>query len=160
MKNAFALTNFNSFSNVQWRQPLGKGWKLNASAAISFNNDLINSQLQNQQNAVVNNTGIPVLDAQNFNLRVTNTMWQVRGVLEKKFGAINAVRFGGELWKHTDSNSTRVFSSRFGGITNETYVAGFAESDLYITNELAFRPGLRMERSDLLNKINIAPRAS
>ena len=87
MKNAFALTNFNSFSNVQWRQPLGKGWKLNASAAISFNNDLINSQLQNQQNAVVNNTGIPVLDAQNFNIRVTNTMWQVRGVLEKKFGA-------------------------------------------------------------------------
>lgn len=160
MKNAFALTNFNSFSNVQWRQPLGKGWKLNASAAISFNNDLINSQLQNQQNAVVNNTGIPVLDAQNFNIRVTNTMWQVRGVLEKKFGAINAVRFGGELWKHTDSNSTRVFSSRFGGITNETYVAAFAESDLYITNELAFRPGLRMERSDLLNKTNIAPRAS
>jgi len=58
-KNAFALTNFNSFSNVYWRQPLGKGWKLSASAAVSFNNDLINSQLQNQQNNRVTTTGIP-----------------------------------------------------------------------------------------------------
>lgn len=159
-KNAFALTNFNSFSNVYWRQPLGKGWKLSASAAVSFNNDLINSQLQNQQNNRVTTTGIPVLDQQNFDLRVTNTMWQLRGLVEKKFGAINTVRFGGEFWKFNDSNITRFNNDLFTGKVREEYVAAFAESDLYITNELAFRPGIRMERSELLNKTNIAPRVS
>lgn len=160
LKNAFALTNFNSFSNVYWRQPLGGGWKLTASAALSFNNDLINSQLQNQKNDLVTSTGISVLDAQNFDLRVTNTMWQVRGVVEKKIGAISAVRFGGEFWKFSDSNTTRFSGSSYTGKTHEEYIAAFAESDLYITNELAFRPGIRMERSELLNKTNIAPRVS
>lgn len=160
LKNAFALTNFNSFSNVFWRQPLGRGWKLIASAAISFNNDLINSQLQNQNNALVTSTGIAVLDAQNFDLRVTNTMWQVRGLVEKKIGAISAVRFGAEFWKFSDSNATRFSGSSYTGKTHEEYIAAFAESDVYITNELAFRPGIRMERSELLNKTNIAPRVS
>lgn len=160
LKNAFALTNFNSFSNVFWRQPLGRGWKLIASAAISFNNDLINSQLQNQKNALVTSTGIAVLDAQNFDLRVTNTMWQVRGLVEKKIGAISAVRFGAEFWKFSDSNATRFSGSSYTGKTHEEYIAAFAESDVYITNELAFRPGIRMERSELLNKTNIAPRVS
>jgi len=160
LKNAFALTNFNSFSNVFWRQPLGRGWKLIASAAISFNNDLINSQLQNQKNALVTSTGIAVLDAQNFDLRVTNTMCQVRGLVEKKIGAISAVRFGAEFWKFSDSNATRFSGSSYTGKTHEEYIAAFAESDVYITNELAFRPGIRMERSELLNKTNIAPRVS
>lgn len=160
LKNAFALTNFNSFSNVFWRQPLGRGWKLIASAAISFNNDLINSQLQNQMNALVTSTGIAVLDAQNFDLRFTNTMWQVRGLVEKKIGAISAVRFGAEFWKFSDSNATRFSGSSYTGKTHEEYIAAFAESDVYITNELAFRPGIRMERSELLNKTNIAPRVS
>lgn len=160
LKNAFALTNFNSFSNVFWRQPLGRGWKLTASAALSFNNDLINSQLQNQKNDLITSTGIAVLDAQNFDLRVTNTMWQVRGLVEKKIGAISAVRFGGEFWKFSDSNATRFRGSSYSGKTHEEYIAAFAESDLYITNELALRPGIRMERSELLNKTNIAPRVS
>ncbi|MEI9958070.1 MAG: hypothetical protein WDM90_17600 [Ferruginibacter sp.] len=39
-------------------------------------------------------------------------------------------------------------------------VAGFAESDIYITNALAAKLGVRTEHSQLLDKWNVAPRAS
>lgn len=39
-------------------------------------------------------------------------------------------------------------------------IAGFGESDIYITNSLAAKVGVRAEHSELLNKWNAAPRAS
>ncbi|QQS37756.1 MAG: TonB-dependent receptor [Ignavibacteriales bacterium] len=46
------------------------------------------------------------------------------------------------------------------GKLNEVYLAGFLESDIIITNDIALRLGVRGERSKLLDKINVAPRIS
>ena len=43
---------------------------------------------------------------------------------------------------------------------NENLSAVFAESDIYITNDIAGKIGVRGEYSSLLNKFNIAPRIS
>lgn len=160
LKNDFNLNNLNTFSNISWKQPLGKGWKLNTIASISLNKDEISSQIVNQQNNKVNGTGIGIIDNSSFSFNQRNTMWQLRSVLDKKFGAINAARFGAEVWKNMDTTLNKLNFGSFGGTLRETYYAAFVETDLYITNNLAFRPGIRIERSTLTNNNNIAPRAS
>ncbi len=46
------------------------------------------------------------------------------------------------------------------GSVNETYLAGYIESDIFITNDIAARIGLRTEHSKTINKSNLAPRVS
>lgn len=54
----------------------------------------------------------------------------------------------GDIYNQYDSKMT------------ENYTAGFAETDIFFTNDLAARIGLRAEHSTLLNKTNAAPRIS
>lgn len=42
----------------------------------------------------------------------------------------------------------------------ENYAAAFVESDIFITNDLAGRIGLRAENSEILGEVNLAPRVS
>jgi hypothetical protein len=46
------------------------------------------------------------------------------------------------------------------GTLNETYLAGYLEADVFFTNDLAARIGVRAEYSKLLQKTNLAPRLS
>jgi len=133
---------------------------MNIAASVSYNKDEIVTQVQNQQYQPVTATAIAAIDQTGFSLNAHQWMLQGRIVVDKRFGAINTIRFGAEVWNNSDSsrfqNSNGLFPSR----VNDFYKAGFAEADLYITNELAFRPGVRIEHSSLLNKMNIAPRAA
>lgn len=158
--NAFQLNNQNLFTNVSFRQFLGNGWKLNLAGSISYNKDHIVSQVQNQQYQIVPQTQIPVIDQTSFTTRATQWMFQLRAVAEKRFGSINTLRFGAEVWNNQDRNHFQNTTGVFPSLVKDRYTAAFAESDLYITNDLAFRPGLRIEYSSLLNKVNIAPRAA
>ncbi len=158
LKNAFSLKNRNFFTNISFRQFLGKGWKLNTVASISYNKDEIENQVQNQQNQKIPVVNIPVIDYASFNLTSRQWMIQARAVVDKRFGSINTIRFGAEVWNNADTSLYKNLAGSFHTKVTDFYTAVFAESDYYITNNLAFRPGIRIEHSSLLNKWNIAPR--
>jgi hypothetical protein len=160
LKNAFSLKNRNFFTNMSFRQFLGKGWKLNTVASVSYNKDNINTEVQNQQNERIPVVNIPVIDYTNFNLDARQWMVQARAVLDKRFGALNTIRFGAEVWNNADSAKYTNLAGTFPTKISDFYTAIYAESDLYLSNNVAFRPGIRIEHSGLLNRWNIAPRAA
>lgn len=160
LKNAFQLSNKNFFTNISYRQFLGNGWKLNTAVSVSYNQDRIVNEVQNQQNQKIPVVNISVIDYAQFNLTTRQWMVQARAVVDKRFGAINTLRFGAEVWNNQDTSRYRNLAGSFASKISDFYTAAFAESDLYITNNLAFRPGIRLEHSSLLNKWNIAPRAA
>lgn len=160
LKNAFNLRNENFFANLSFRQSLGKGWKLNTVVSLSYNRDRISSEVQDAQNKPVGTTGVPVIDFSSFNLWSRNWMAQARAVVDKRYGALNTFRFGAEVWNNRDTSFFRNAAGGFARPVSDVLTSGFAESDIYVTNNLAFRPGLRLEHSALLNRWNLAPRAA
>jgi hypothetical protein len=81
--------------------------------------------------------------------------------MEKSLGGLSAVRFGAE-YNHSNEKADydAVTAPVFTESVKEDLVAGFAETDIYLTNRLAAKVGGRIERSSLLNKVNLAPRIS
>jgi vitamin B12 transporter len=161
MKNAFTLQNINQYHNLSWKQPLQNRWKISAGISFSNNKDDIDNQLQD----VNNNKQIittPVFYAfKNFSLTTKGTYLQNRIMLEKKLNGLSAIRFGTELSNSREKSAYTLYDgTKFNETINETLAAGFAESDIYITNNLAAKLGVRTEHSALLDKWNIAPRAS
>ena len=155
LKDVFALTNSNWYNNVSWRETIGRGWKMNLGLSYSTNLDDINQQIVNQQNAKLT-TGYGYIDDKNFVLKSRNDLSQVRAVFEKRLIGISTVRIGSEYWygyqKTTFNNRTSTLTDHFKSV--------FGETDVYITNGLAAKVGVRYEHSSIINKGNIAPRLS
>ncbi|MCY7422634.1 MAG: TonB-dependent receptor [Chitinophagaceae bacterium] len=154
-KDAFALTNSNWYNNASWRETIGKGWKMNIGLSYSTNKDDINQHILNQSN-VKTATGNSTIDDKNFVLQSRNDLSQVRAVFEKRLFGISTVRVGSEYWygyqKTTFNNNTSILTDNFKSV--------FSETDVYITNGLAAKLGVRYEHSSIINKGNIAPRLS
>jgi hypothetical protein len=161
MKDAFTLNNFNQYHNVSWKQPLKNKWKLNAGVSYSTNKNDIDNELQNANN-VKQIITTPVFYAfKNFSLTTKGNFLQNRIVLDKKLSGLSAIRFGTEVSvSHEKSSYTLYDGTKYSQTVNENMAAVFAESDIYITNTLAAKLGMRTEHSELLNKWNVAPRAS
>lgn len=160
IKNMFGLVNSNFFMNVSWKQFLPKNWKLYTVASISYDDNAIQSEVQNSNNEAIGYTGISQFDNGTFKINSFNTMYQLRSTLEKKLSGLNALRFGGEIWHNRDKSNYNFPFFSFDRSIWENYSAGFVEADIFLSNKLAFRPGLRYEYSQLTAKSNIAPRAS
>ena len=94
--------------------------------------------------------------SKNFNLKNRQDLSQVKLVLKKKLGGISTLRFGGEFWYNYNST---LFNDTL-HILKGNYQAAFAESDIYISNDLVAQVGARFERSSIINKLNFAPRIS
>jgi hypothetical protein len=156
MKDAFSLTNHNWYNNLSWRENLGDGWKMNLGTSFSTNLDNISSQLQNQQNQVVQLPEAPWYYAKNFTLNSLQDLTQFKAVFEKKLGGISTIRFGGEDWYAYNRYVYNDTTTKL--IDNLT--ALFAEGDVHFSNELAAQVGLRFENSSIINKSDIAPRVS
>jgi len=157
LKNAFDLKNNNWYNNLSWREYLGKGWKMNLGGGYSTNKDNIVLQVQdagNQQKTFDN--AVYWMQSKNAVLVNRQDLAQVKMVFEKKLGAISSIRFGGE-YQHA-YNSTLYNDTLHKLIDN--YTAGFVESDIFITNELAAKIGLRGEYSAVIRKTDLAPRVS
>jgi hypothetical protein len=161
LKDAFTLQNVNQYHNLSWKQPLKNKWKLGAGISFSNNTDDIDNELQNSNN-VKQNIVTPVFYAfKNFALTATGNYLQSRLVLDKKLSGLSAIRFGTELSNSNEKSAYTLYNgTSFNETIKETIVAGFAESDIYLTNSLAAKLGIRTEHSQLLNKWNLAPRAS
>lgn len=155
LKDAFSLTNYNWYNNLSWRENLGNGWKMNLGLGYSSDHNDINQNIQNQQNQNVV-TGLPYIDSKNFVLENKSDLSQIKLVFDKRISGISVIRFGSEYMY-------AYYKSNYNGqniLLKDNFIASFAEADLYITNALALKTGLRVEQSSILNKLNLAPRIS
>ncbi len=161
MKNAFTLQNINQYHNISWKQAIGNGWKINAGLSYTNNKDAIENEFQNAGNVKQNITTSPLYAFKNFSISTKNDYLQNRIVLEKKLKGLSAVRFGTEFTYSNEKSSYTLYDgTKFNESIKETMAAGFGESDIYLTNSLAAKIGVRAEHSALLDRWNIAPRAS
>lgn len=160
MKNAFGLKNFNMYHNLSWRENIGHGWKINAGASYSTNKDKITSELQDENDKQVNINN-PSDAYKNFNLVNKGQYANAKVIFEKRLGGLSAIRFGGEY----NSSDEKMTYTQFDGTQypqsiKENILSGFAETDIYLTNNLAAKLGARTEHSQLLDQWDIAPRLS
>jgi vitamin B12 transporter len=154
----FGIANTNHYHNLSWKESLSKKWKINMGVSYSNNNDDINSTMQdiNKNDIVLGN-----LEGKKFKLDSKGNYFNAKTVLEKKIKGLNAIRFGAEYNYSNDKTIYTAYDNQQypGGLT-EHIKSLFAEGDVYATNDLAVKGGIRFEHSSLLNKTNIAPRFS
>ncbi len=155
LKNAFGVTNSNWYNNISWKEFLGNGWRINVAGSYSTNKDHLSQEIQNQNNTKTT-TGLSYIDNNNFLIDQTSNVSQLKTVFEKKLGGISYLRFGGEFWHSYLKSKYNDFSTTL----NDDLFAGFAESDIYISNSFVAKVGARVEHSSIINKWNLAPRLS
>lgn len=161
MKNAFRLNNLNMYHNLSWREKIGNKLKLTTGFSYSTNKDAISNEFENQNNqkqSIIN----PVFFAfKNFNVVTHGNYVNAKVVIEKKLKGLSAVRFGSEYNYSNDKTDFTLYNgNKFRDAVKENLLSGFAEADIYITNDIAAKIGTRGEHSSLLNRWNIAPRLS
>ncbi len=160
LKNAFGLTNFNLYHNLSWKEKIGAGWRINLGASYSTNTDKIENELLDagNQQQIINDAPY---NTKNFDLDTKADLSQIRMVLEKKLPGLSMFRFGGEYQYFYDRNRFQMPSpGEMESNTKDHLKAAFAETDIYLTNDLAAKVGARFEHSSLIHKANLAPRAS
>ncbi|TDE11724.1 TonB-dependent receptor [Dyadobacter psychrotolerans] len=131
------LHNRNAFTTSTYTDSWKEGrWALNSGLSYSRNQD---------------NMSFDGADFDRFDERT-----QVRAVITRLLSGNNSVLFGAEAHVIHLQNTTngKLYD------LNDQYSAAFAETEIYITRQLAGRIGLRGEYSSLLNRFNAAPRLS
>src|SRR6478672_136650 len=155
LKDAFGLKNLNWYNNLSWRENLGKGWKMNLGLGYSTNTDNITQQLQDQNNQQVF-PNQPWAFVKNYTVKSIQQLSQAKAVFEKKLFGISTIRFGSEYLYWVNDNTYNGTRSKL----IDNFQSVFAETDIYVTNDLAAKIGGRFENSSLINRSNIAPRIS
>ena len=155
LKSAFGIVNYNWYNNLSWREYLSNGWKMNLGSSFSLNADKIQQSIQNRLNQTVL-TGINYIDSNNESITSHQYLSQIKAVFEKKMGGISAIRFGGEYW----NSSVKSTINDVHHTLNDNFGALFSEADIYITNDVAAKVGIRSEYSTQLGQFNLAPRLS
>jgi vitamin B12 transporter len=157
-KDAFRLKNFNMYHNLSWKENLGNRWKFNTGASYTNNKDNIKGSNQDDANNDVVLTG---LEYKNFGLNTRGNYFNAKAVFEKRLQGLSAIRFGAEYnYSDDKANYTLYNGQKYLNTIKENLVSGFAETDVYLTNDLAAKLGARMEHSQILDKFNFAPRVS
>ncbi len=161
LKDAFSLKNFNVYTNLSWKEKLGKHWKVNAGLGYSNNIDKIGNELQNEQNIKQQIVQEPY-DTKDFYVRSGGILAQAKLVFERRITGLSLLRIGSEyLYSEDQTDFTNRYNNpAVNSFFREHFNAVFAETDIYVTNGLAAKLGGRFERSSILDKSNIAPRAS
>ena len=157
-KDVFQISNLNMYHNMAYRENLGSGWKLNAGMSYSNNKDDITGKLQDAYNKDVVIDG---LEYKNFDVSVRGNYFNTKLVFDKRLMGISVLRFGTE---HNYSNDNTGYTLYTGSTVSNNIIdnttAVFAETDIYLTNDLAAKLGSRFEHASLMKKNNIAPRIS
>ena len=135
-KDFYHQKSSNFFINTNYRDILWGDWTL--FTGYSFSVDKVNNDI-NSDRARQND---------NFQTAKIN--------ITKSLFSNSFLTFGSEV---QDLNSTSSFDDLQGKL-HETYLAGYVETDIFFTNDIAARVGLRSEYSKALDKTNTAPRVS
>jgi hypothetical protein len=154
----FGVSNFNMFHNLSWKESLGKRWKMYAGISYTLNQDDI---ISGMQDANKNDVVLDGLKFKTFNLDLDANYFNAKFILERRLKGISAIRFGSEYNNSDEKSIYTIYNGqKFSDRLKENIKSIFAESDIYITNDLAVKIGTRFEQSSLLDKTNIAPRVS
>ena len=145
-KEYFNLKNTNSYNNLSYKLKLKNKWGIYTAAAFGSNTDkIINDSLYKNESK----DPVPVT--------VVSNLFQAKLVATKDLANLSAIRFGGEFFSTYDSyNVASYFNDKF----SDSYIALYAETDVYFTTKFVARAGIRAEHSSLLKKFNVAPRIS
>ena len=161
LKDAFEIKNINTFQNISLRQPLGNGWKLNTALSFSTNRDDIMGELQDEKNTKQEIFSPIGYAFKNFSLINNAKYAQARVVFDKKLSGINVLRFGADYFFSNEKTTYTLFNgNKYTDAVRDDLYAAFAETDIYITRDLALKAGTRLEHSALMDRWNIAPRVS
>lgn len=154
----FAISNNNHYHNLSWKENLPQKWRISIGTSYTNNHDEINASLQDEGKKDVTLSG---LEFKNFALDNKGNYFNAKAVMEKKMKGLSALRFGAE-YNYTNDKIlyTAYNGQRYPSALKEHITSVFAEGDVYATNDLAVKAGLRLEHSALLDKTNLAPRAS
>ena len=163
MKDAFGLTNHNWYNNLSYREYLNNGWKMDLGASYSTNLDNLGQQVQSSTNQPQHfNDNVFWMNGKFFNIDQRQDLSQLRAVFDKKLGTLSAIRFGSEYWYSYNYQKYR--SPQFSVDTlykfHDHFNSLFVESDIYLTNALAAKVGLRYEHSTVIRRSDFAPRLS
>lgn len=154
----FSLRTNNMYHNLSWKESLGRRWKLQAGVSYTYNADTINFGMQDAAKQDVLLQGLEFKEAA---LQASGNYLNGKLVFEKRFRGLNILRFGSEVNRSDDRSGFTIYNgTRFMTRIPETITAVFAEQDLYLTNHLAAKLGVRGEYSQLLARTNVAPRIS
>ncbi|MFL5739334.1 MAG: TonB-dependent receptor [Flavisolibacter sp.] len=157
-KDVFQLKNFNMYHNLSWRENLGARWKFTAGGSYTNNRDDVRGSLQDQENQDVVLTGF---EYKNFMLKTRGNYFNAKAVFEKRLTGLSAIRFGSEYnYSDDKANYTLYNGDAYPVNIKEKIFSGSAETDIYLTNDLAAKFGARLEHSSLLQKYDLAPRVS
>jgi hypothetical protein len=131
---------------------------MNAGISYTLNKDDIKAGMKDANKNEVVLTG---LEFKKFNLDLDANYFNAKLVLEKKLKGISALRFGGEYNYSNEKSVYTIYNGQqYPDRLKENIKSLFAESDIYITNNVAAKIGTRFEQSSLLDKTNLAPRLS
>lgn len=161
LKDAFAIENLNTYQNINWKDNIGNGWRINTGISYSTNKDDILNELEdaNNQKQVITNPSFYAF--KNFTLNNRAQYAQARVVVEKKMNGLNTLRFGSDYFYSNEKTTYTLYNgTRFSETVKDNMESVFAEADIYLTNSLAAKVGSRLEHSDVISKWNIAPRLS
>ncbi|MCU0404554.1 MAG: TonB-dependent receptor, partial [Chitinophagaceae bacterium] len=156
LKDAFGISSHNLYTNLSLRERLSNRLKIKAGISLAYNSDKMEQELQDAENKPVESILPPYMQAKNYNLLNRGWLLQARAVFDYKLSGLSAIRWGAEYWHSIDSTQYNSFRTGL----KDPYTALFAEGDVYITSKLAFRAGIRAEKSGLIDRSNIAPRGS
>ncbi len=162
-QDQFVVKNKNAYANFSYKEYFKKDWKINVGLCFSDNVDRINTKILNANQELITDTNFT--NKEWIAIDGHNTLATTKVVLEKSLNNLNTIRFGGEYIYGKDKmlafpELLKPYVEHPTNITEEHYTAAFAESDIYITNDIAGKIGVRAEQSSILNKMNIAPRLS
>lgn len=132
----FRLNNQNVYLNSSYKEQLGEKWTFFLGSSYSFNQDDISSD---------------------FAFSSNNHLGQLKTIFTRYImDDRGKIRFGAE----THYNDNEATYNGLNGAVTDSYNAGFVEAEIPIFWWWAFRAGGRYEYSTVIDKHNVAPRAS
>ena len=137
----FGLKNNNLYFNSSYKYYFGNDWSLTSGASIAWD---------------TNDIGI---NEANVDSKEASSHLKVKA--RKNFSNRYDLSFGAEYFHtHYDETYTDVNVDEFANGYTDGLWAGFAESDIYLSNKFAMKLGLRGTHSSLLDEFKLSPRLS
>ena len=154
----FAISNTNLYHNLSYKESLPNRWKIYAGLSYTYNKDDVAGGMQDMNKKDVVLTG---LEFKKFGVISRGNYFNGKVVLEKKLKGLSAFRLGTEYnYSNDKATYTAYDNQQYPSALEQHINAFFAEGDVYATNDLALKGGVRVEYSSLLDKTNVAPRVS
>ncbi|QNK64129.1 carboxypeptidase-like regulatory domain-containing protein [Pedobacter sp. PAMC26386] len=132
----FSNHNLNIYVNSTYKQYFGDRWKLETGVAYNKDRD----------------AGLMTINEYSRQ----DHLLEGKVTLTKSFSQLSNFKFGAETFNTGRLESLNGLSRKY----DDQVSSGFAETDLFLTDKIVIRLGMRAEYSSYLQKYNLAPRSS